>query len=111
TKRLGEPLCPCVFVSLWRAFLFRALHACVASQFPHPMPEQKYNYDVLAIGAHPDDIEHSVGGTLLHLRRAGKKICMLHMTHGEAGTYGNRDTREDEARATAKFLGAEVRWM
>lgn len=72
---------------------------------------QKYNYDVLAVGAHPDDIEHSIGGTLLHLARQGKKICLLHMCHGEAGTYGDRDTRDREAKAAADCIGADVRWL
>jgi N-acetylglucosamine malate deacetylase 1 len=70
-----------------------------------------FNYDVMAIGAHPDDIEHSIGGTLLRLRDEGKMICLVHMTHGEAGTYGNRETRDEEARAAARYLGADVRWL
>jgi LmbE family N-acetylglucosaminyl deacetylase len=70
-----------------------------------------YRFDVMAIGAHPDDVEHAIGGTLLHLRDQGKKICIVHMTHGEAGTYGNRQTRDQEARACAEYLGADVRWM
>ncbi|MBX7245766.1 MAG: PIG-L family deacetylase [Candidatus Sumerlaeaceae bacterium] len=72
---------------------------------------QNYNYDIMAIGAHPDDIEHTIGGTLLHLRDKGKKIVMVHMTHGEAGTYGDRETRDNEARACADYLGADVRWL
>lgn len=71
----------------------------------------RFNYDVMAIGAHPDDIEHSIGGTLIHLADQGKKICMVHMTHGEAGTYGDRETRDKEARAAADYLGADVRWL
>lgn len=74
-------------------------------------PEQKYNYDVMAIGAHPDDVEHAIGGTLLTLRDQGKSVCIVHMTHGEAGTYGDRLTRDKEARAAADYLGADVRWL
>jgi bacillithiol biosynthesis deacetylase BshB1 len=72
---------------------------------------QEYRCDVLAIGAHPDDVEHAIGGTMLHLKALGKKVVILHMTHGEAGTYGDRQTRDAEARAAAQYLGAEVRWM
>jgi bacillithiol biosynthesis deacetylase BshB1 len=70
-----------------------------------------YHCDVMAIGAHPDDIEHCIGGTLLHLRDQGKKIVLVHMTHGEAGTYGDVATRDREAMACAAYLGAEVRWL
>jgi len=68
-------------------------------------------YDVMAIGAHPDDVEHSIGATMLHLRDQGKKTVVVHMTHGEAGTYGNRETRDAEARAAAEYMGADVRWL
>lgn len=75
------------------------------------LPDQTYNYDVLAIGAHPDDVEHCIGGTLLHLGDQGKSICIAHMTHGESGTYGSREKRDEEARAAAKYLRADVRWL
>lgn len=75
------------------------------------LPDQDYNYDVLAIGAHPDDVEHCIGGTLLHLGDQGKKICIAHMTHGESGTYGSRETRDEEARACADYLKADVHWL
>lgn len=75
------------------------------------LPDQTYNYDILAIGAHPDDVEHCIGGTLLHLGDQGKSICIAHMTHGESGTYGSREKRDEEARAAAKYLRADVRWL
>ncbi len=71
----------------------------------------QFNYDIMAVGAHPDDVEHAIGGTMLHLARQGKKICIVHMTHGEAGTFGDRETRDREARAAAEYIGADVRWM
>jgi LmbE family N-acetylglucosaminyl deacetylase len=70
-----------------------------------------FRYDILAIGAHPDDVEHAIGGTLLRLRDQGKKICIAHMTHGEAGTFGSADLRDREARAAAEYLGADVHWL
>ncbi len=75
------------------------------------LPDQQYNYDILAIGAHPDDVEHGIGGTLLHLSDQGKSICIAHMTHGESGTYGSREKRDEEARSAAKYLKADVRWL
>ena len=71
----------------------------------------RFDYDVMAIGAHPDDLEHAIGGTLLHLRDQGKRIMMVHMTHGEAGTFGDRSIRDAEARACADYLGADVMWL
>lgn len=62
--------------------------------------------DVLAIGAHPDDIELGCGGTLAVLAEQGKKVGILHLTRGEAGTRGTPEEREQEARAAADALGA-----
>lgn len=70
-----------------------------------------YHCDIMAIGAHPDDLEHAIGGTLLLQRDAGKTITLVHMCHGEAGTYGSREKRDQEARAAADYLGAPLRWL
>ncbi|MFA6449840.1 MAG: PIG-L deacetylase family protein [bacterium] len=65
--------------------------------------------NVLAIGAHPDDIEFGCGGTLLKLSRAGHNISQLVMTSGECG--GNPEVRRREQEAVSAFLGAtEVIW-
>lgn len=63
--------------------------------------------DILAVGAHPDDVELCVGGTLALQARAGCKIGILHLTSGEAGTRGTRDQRRREAEKAAEVLGAE----
>ena len=63
---------------------------------------------VLAIGAHPDDIEFGCGGTLLRHRLAGDAITLLVMTTGEQGPDGDLRTREQEQAAT--LLGADLRW-
>lgn len=62
--------------------------------------------DVLAIGAHPDDVEIGCGGTLAGLRRQGSAIGLLHLTRGEAGTRGSADLRTQEAQRAAEILGA-----
>ena len=62
--------------------------------------------DVLAIGAHPDDVELGCGGTLATLVAAGRQVGILHLTRGEAGTRGTPEEREAEARAAAQTLGA-----
>lgn len=60
---------------------------------------------VLAIGAHPDDIEVAAGGSLAKMRDAGYVIHELVLTRGERG--GDIGTRPGEARNGAEFLGLE----
>lgn len=62
--------------------------------------------DVLAIGAHPDDVELGCGGTLALLASQGRRVGILHLTRGEAGTRGTADERKAEAEAAAAALGA-----
>jgi LmbE family N-acetylglucosaminyl deacetylase len=61
---------------------------------------------VLAIGAHPDDVELGCGGTLAKLAAAGRRVGILHLTGGEAGTRGTAALRRREAEAAAAALGA-----
>lgn len=65
--------------------------------------------DVLAIGAHPDDVELSCGGTLAKLVAEGKKIAIVDLTQGELGTRGSAEIRHQEATKAAEILGAIAR--
>ncbi|MGB5943388.1 MAG: bacillithiol biosynthesis deacetylase BshB1 [Leeuwenhoekiella sp.] len=65
--------------------------------------------DILAIGAHPDDIELSCGATLAKEIAAGKKAGALDLTRGELGTRGSAELRDKEAKAASQILGLEVR--
>ncbi len=65
--------------------------------------------DVLAIGAHPDDIELSCAGTVAAMVKQGKKVGILDLTDGELGTRGSRALRKKEAEASAKILGLSMR--
>jgi len=65
--------------------------------------------DVLAIGAHPDDVEMTIGGTLAKLIDRGKRVAILDMTRGEMGTRGTPEQRDEEAAAAAQTLGAAAR--
>jgi len=67
--------------------------------------------DVLAIGAHPDDAELGCGGTVALLARAGRRVGLLHLTRGEAGTRGTAEERRSEAEAAAEALGAAGVWF
>ncbi len=61
--------------------------------------------DLLAIAAHPDDVELTCGGTLLKMARLGYKTGILDLTAGEMGTRGTPETRAKEAAKAAKILG------
>jgi bacillithiol biosynthesis deacetylase BshB1 len=65
--------------------------------------------DVLAFGAHPDDIELGCGGTLVALARRGYRFGLCDLTRGEAGTRGTPETRAGEALRAAAILGAAFR--
>lgn len=60
--------------------------------------------DLLVIAAHPDDAEICVGGTLLRLVDAGKKVGILDLTRGEMGTRGTVADRERETAAADRLL-------
>jgi len=65
--------------------------------------------DLVAFGAHPDDVEIWCGGTLIKLASAGRRIVVVDLTAGELGTRGNAATRAEEAEEAAKILGIEGR--
>lgn len=65
--------------------------------------------DILAVGAHPDDVEMSCGATLAKEIDAGKKVGILDLTQGELGTRGNAELRLEEAKAAAEILGVSIR--
>lgn len=65
--------------------------------------------DILAIGAHPDDVELGCGATLAKEVANGKKIGIIDLTRGELGTRGSAETRDEESFAAAKLLGVHSR--
>jgi N-acetylglucosamine malate deacetylase 1 len=65
--------------------------------------------DVLAIFAHPDDVELYVGGTLLKLKSFGLRTGVLDVTRGEMGTRGTPEIRAKESEDAAKILKLDVR--
>ena len=64
---------------------------------------------VLAIGAHPDDVELTCGATLLLLKQHGVKIGVMDCTRGEMGTRGNARLRLKESKNAAQVLGLNFR--
>lgn len=65
--------------------------------------------DILAFGAHPDDVEISCAGTILKHIDMGYKVGIIDLTGGELGTRGSKEIRLREADQAAKMLGVTVR--
>jgi bacillithiol biosynthesis deacetylase BshB1 len=65
--------------------------------------------DILAIGAHPDDVELGCGGTLAKLISEGKTVAVVDLTQGELGTRGTNITRAEEAAEASQILGISAR--
>ena len=65
--------------------------------------------DILAFGAHPDDVELGCSGTLAKLISEGKKVAVVDLTQGELGTRGTNLTRAEEAAEATKILGISAR--
>jgi bacillithiol biosynthesis deacetylase BshB1 len=65
--------------------------------------------DILAFGAHPDDVELGCSGTILKEISLGKKAGIIDLTRGELGTRGSAEIRDQEAKDAATILGVSVR--
>lgn len=65
--------------------------------------------DILAFGAHPDDVELGCSGTIAKEVALGKKVGIIDLTRGELGTRGTAEIRDLEAKDAAKVLGVSVR--
>lgn len=65
--------------------------------------------DILAFGAHPDDVELGCGATIAKEISLGKKIGIVDLTRGELGTRGSAEIRDEESAAAAKILGVAIR--
>ena len=61
--------------------------------------------DLLVIGAHPDDAEICVGGTMLSFARAKKRVGVIDVTRGEMGTRGSLADRDRETENASRLLG------
>jgi hypothetical protein len=65
--------------------------------------------DILAFGAHPDDVELGCGVTIAKEIALGKKVGIVDLTRGELGTRGSVEIRDQEAKNAAEILGVVVR--
>ncbi len=69
----------------------------------------RLSVDILAIGAHPDDVELSCAGTLFNHKLLGQKIAVCDLTEGELGSRGTIETRYEEAARANKILQLDYR--
>lgn len=65
--------------------------------------------DILAFGAHPDDVECAAAGVLIKHIAMGKTVAIVDVTAGEMGSYGTIEIRRIEAEASAKIIGVQYR--
>ncbi len=65
--------------------------------------------DILAFGAHPDDVELGCSGTIAKEISLGKKVGIIDLTRGELGTRGSAEIRDNEAAKAAEVLGISAR--
>lgn len=66
---------------------------------------------ILAIGAHPDDIEFGVGAILIKQVKQGDTVNMLVLSKGEAASNGTPEQREEESRKAAELMGAKISFL
>ena len=65
--------------------------------------------DILAFGAHPDDVELGCAATLAKSVSQGKKVGIIDLTKGELGTRGTPEIRMEEANLSANILNVNIR--
>lgn len=69
----------------------------------------KFSLDIIAFGAHPDDVELSMGGTIISLIERGFKVGVVDLTQGELSSRGNLEIRKKETEKASKILGINYR--
>ena len=74
-----------------------------------PVDATNEQLDVIAVGAHPDDLEIICGGTLAVLVKQGYRVAMLDLTSGEPTPRGSEEIRKQEAEAARQVLGVQLR--
>jgi N-acetylglucosamine malate deacetylase 1 len=100
----------------FRRYRFKKTYDCINTRLFGDCTSEKstrkrdfMKLDVLAIAAHPDDVELCCAGTLAALARDGRKVGVLDLTRGEMGTRGTPELRLREAQDAAGILGLAVR--
>src|SRR5882672_7746834 len=66
---------------------------------------------ILAVGAHPDDVEFGCAAILIEEAKAGHTVKILVTSKGEAASAGTPEERAEEARSAARIIGAEIDFL
>ncbi len=101
TPRIDRPnfLIHINFIKVIRACTFAVQHICMS----------ELTLDILAFGAHPDDVEISCGATILKAIEEGNKVGIIDLTAGELGSRGSKESRLKEAEQASRILGLSIR--
>jgi bacillithiol biosynthesis deacetylase BshB1 len=67
--------------------------------------------NILAVGAHPDDVEFGCAAVLIQEVKKGNQVKLLVLSRGEAGTSGTPESREQEARNAARQMGTSIEFL
>lgn len=89
--------------------VFLSILPVIQFLFLQPQNQGVMKLDILAIAAHPDDVEISAGGTVLRSVQQGKKVGVADLTRGEMGSRGNGELRLKEAAKASEILGLSIR--
>lgn len=76
-----------------------------------PTPNYLEHLNILAFGAHPDDIEFACGAVVAQATRTGRNAHFVVCSHGESATHGTPEEREAETRQAASLLGATIEFV
>ncbi len=68
----------------------------------------QFDYDIISVGAHPDDVEVGTGGVLIDAVKRGYKCGLVVLTKGEMGTGGTAEIREEEIEEAAGIMGVDI---
>ena len=68
-----------------------------------PLKLMDRSIDILAFGAHPDDVELGCGGTIVKEVKLGKSVGIIDLTRGELGTRGTPEIRDEESSERRNF--------
>lgn len=82
-----------------------------ALEAKYPAREESMSFKILAIGAHPDDLEFGCGAILIKEARRGSEVHCLVGSRGEAGSHGNAELRSEEAARAAASIPAQLHWL
>jgi LmbE family N-acetylglucosaminyl deacetylase len=79
----------------------------MSMSFPTGREQRSGEYDVVAFGAHPDDLEAVMGGTSVKLVQSGRSVLYVDLCGGEPARYAERGVRHQQALKAAEILGVD----